>query len=66
MIVSLFLSLFNCALDIFETGKRVYHGGKYGLEILVNFLFYGPEEAIKLAKKITKVKENLEETVKHC
>ena len=54
MIVSLFLSLFNCALDIFETGKRVYHGGKYGLEILVNFLFYGPEEAIKLAKKNNK------------
>ena len=31
------------------------------------FLFYGPEKAFKLTKnKITKIKENWNETVKHC
>ena len=32
-----------------------------------NFLFYGPEKIIKLAKdEITKIEENLKETVKQC
>ena len=51
MIKSMFLSLSRCTLDIFATGKRVNHGGEYGLEIPANFSFYGPEKAIKLAKK---------------
>ena len=51
MIVSMFLSLFRCALDIFATVKRVNHGHEYGLEILANIYFYGPENVIKLAKK---------------
>ena len=38
------------SLGIFGTGKRVNHGGEYGLEIPANFHFYGPEKAIKLAK----------------
>ena len=52
MIVSMFLSLAHCALDMFATGKRVNHGGEYGLEIPCNFHFCGPEKkAVKLAKK---------------
>ena len=50
-IVSMFLSLFRCALDIFATVKRVNHGHEYGLEILANIYLYGPENVIKLAKK---------------
>ena len=35
------------------------------MEIPVTFLFYGPEKFIKLAKdEITKIEENLKETVK--
>ena len=52
MIVFMFQSLHYCALDIFATGKPVNHGGKYGLGIPANFHFYGPEKAIKLAKKL--------------
>ena len=51
MIVSMFLSLPHCALDIFATGKRVKHGGEYRLEIPADFHLYVPEKAIKLAKK---------------
>ena len=54
------------ALDIFATGKLVNHGGKCGLEIPEKFQFYGPENAIKLAKKIIKIGENVNETVKLC
>ena len=45
------LSLPHYALNIFATGKRVNHGGKYGLETPENFHFYGPEKAIKVAEK---------------
>ena len=64
----MFLSLPHCNLDIFSTGKHVNHGDDYGLEILANFPLYGPENAIKLAKNenITKIDENLNETVKNC
>ena len=54
MIVSIFLSLSHCALDIFATGKHVNHRDEYGLEVPTNvhFLnFHGPEKVIKLAKK---------------
>ena len=66
MIVSMFLSLFHCILNIFATGERANHRGEYGLEISANFHFYEPEKSIKMAKKITKIKENLNETLKHC
>ena len=67
MIVSMFLFLFYYALYIFATGKRVNHGGDYGLEIPANFYFHESKKAIKLAKnKTTKMKENLNKTVKHC
>ena len=42
--------LLRCALDVFATGKRVSHGGKYGL----------------VKDVITKIEENLNETVKQC
>ena len=51
MIVSMFLSLSHCTLDIFATEKRVNYGIEYGLKIPANFHFYGHEKAIKLAKK---------------
>ena len=41
----------HCNLDIFPTGKRVSHRGKYEIEIPANFNFYGPKKAIKLAQK---------------
>ena len=62
----LVFTLPHCALDIVATGKHVGHGGKYKLEILANFQFCGPEKAIKIAKyKMTKIKENLNESGKH-
>ena len=67
MIVSMFLSLLRCALDIFATVKLVNHGREYGLEILANIYFYEPEKVIKLAKnKITMIEENFSETIKCC
>ena len=51
MIVSMFLSLLRCALDIFATVKRVNHGDEYGLEIIANIELYEPEKVIKLTKK---------------
>ena len=38
-------------IDIFATGKQVYHGGERGLEISTIFHFYGSKKAIKLAQK---------------
>ena len=51
VILFMLLSLPHFTLDIFATGKQVNHGGEYGLEIPADFHFYGPEKAIKLAKK---------------
>ena len=51
MIVSMFLSLPHCSLDIFATGTHVNRGGKYGLEIPANFYFYGSEKANWLKNK---------------
>ena len=45
-----FYLLLRCTLDVFATGKRVNHGGEYGLEIPANFLFYIPQKANKLAQ----------------
>ena len=47
MIVSMCLSLSHCALDIVATGKRVNHGGQFGIEIHVSFNLYGPENTNK-------------------
>ena len=49
MIVSMFLSLAHCALDIFATGKRVKHGNEHRPKIPPNF--YGSEKTFQLAKK---------------
>ena len=54
MIVSIFLSLSHCLLDIFATGKHFNHRDKYGLATATNLQslhFHGPEKAIKLVKK---------------
>lgn len=63
IIVSMFLSLTRCAFDIFLTGKRVSHGGEYGLKILANYHFYLPGDVINLARKLNyndlrKLKQN--------
>ena len=39
-VVFMFLSLPHCALDFFVTGKRINHGGGYGLEIPPIFFFF--------------------------
>ena len=46
----MFLSMHQCLLYIFVSGKRVNHGGIYGLEIPEDFYVYVPEKAIKLAE----------------
>ena len=51
MIVSTFMCLPLCDLDIFATGKCFNHGGTYGLECRANFHFYGPEKVYKQAKE---------------
>ena len=67
MIVSMFLFLLHCALEVLATEKRVNHGGEYGMEIPAIFPFYGPEKIIKLAKhQITKIEESLRKTVRQC
>ena len=48
IIVSIFLSLSHCTLNIFATGKSINHRNEYGLEIPTNlqFLhFHGSEKA---------------------
>ena len=63
----MFLSLPQCALDIFATEKHTNHEGEYGLEITAVFFHLdGTEKTIRLAKnEITKIEEKLNETVKH-
>ena len=39
--VSFYLPLSHCYLELEVTGKRVMHGGGYGLEIPTRFRFYG-------------------------
>ena len=51
MVVSTFMCLPLCDLDIFATGKCFNHGGKYGLVCRANFHFYGPEKVSKQAKE---------------
>ena len=46
LIVCMFLSLPHCALGFFATAKPVNHGDEYGLEVPVNFHFYGPKKAM--------------------
>ena len=61
------LILPHCVLDIFPTGKCINHGGEYGLENTVNFHFYRPKKSLNWPKnKVTKSKDNFNETVKHC
>ena len=47
MIVSMFLFLSHCVLDIVATGKWVNHGGKFGIKTHVSFNLYGPENTTK-------------------
>ena len=67
MIVSMFLSLPGCTLNIKVTRKRVNRGAGYGLEIPTNFHFYGPENAIVwIRSKITNTEKKLSQNVNRC
>lgn len=64
MIISMFLSLPHCAFDSFATGKRDKHGGKYGLEIPMNFHFYRLQRPLNWLKRgIKQMEESLNQTV---
>ena len=67
MIISMFLSLQGCTLSIEVTEKCVNRGAGYGLEIPVNFHFYGSENAIVwIRSKITNREKKLSQTVNRC
>lgn len=51
MVVSMFLSLHHCALDIFATGKHTNHGGEYRLKITSNFHFMDLNRQLNWLKK---------------
>ena len=44
-VVSLYLSLPRCYLELEDIGKRVNRGVGYGVEIAARFHFYVPEKA---------------------
>ena len=65
--VSLYLSLPHCYLELEVTGKHVNCVGGYGLEILERFCFYEPEKATQwLETRLTKIEEQLKESVNYC
>ena len=48
-------------------GKHVNHGAGYGLEIPVNFKFFGSAKAIQWSENaVKKVIQNIDQRVKHC
>ena len=67
MIVSMFLSLPGCTLSIGVTGKSVNRGAGYELEILANFHFYDPENAIVwIRSKIANIEKKLSQIANRC
>ena len=50
-ICNLFLTLPNCAIKCKVTGKCVYRGAGCGLEIPVQYNFFGQEKAVEWAEK---------------
>ena len=66
-VVSLYLSLPHCYLELEDTGKRVNHCGGYEVEIPARFCFYGPEKATQwLETRLTKIEQQLKEGVNYC
>ena len=45
-----FLSLTNHSIRVCVKGKRINRGVGYGLEVPAEYIFYGNEKAIQLAK----------------
>ena len=45
-IFNIFLTLPNCAIKWKVTGKRLNRGAGYGLEIPVQYIFFGPERLL--------------------
>ena len=46
-----FLSLPNQSITVYVKGKRINRGVGYGLEIHVEYIFYGNEKAIQWEKR---------------
>ena len=66
-VVSMFLSLPHCYLELEVTGKRVNRAGGYGFEIPARFRFYGSKKARQwLETRLTKIEEQLNESVNYC
>ena len=61
------LTLPNCTMTCTVIGKHVNHGSGYGLEIPVNFKFFGSAKAIQWSENaVKKVIQNIDQRVKHC
>ena len=57
----------NTSIEVQVVGKRLNHGGGYGLEIPVIYCFYGQEKLVNwLIKKTEAVKKELECKVSKC
>ena len=62
-----FLSLRNHHIRCCVTGKRMNRGGGFGLEVPVDYIFYGKEKAIKwLLSRISSIDKALDEQLKKC
>ena len=62
-----FLSLPNHHIRCRVTGKRVNRGGGFGLEVPVDYIFFGDKKAIKwLASRISSIDKALDEQLKKC
>ena len=63
-VVSLYLSLPRCYLELEDIGKRVNRGVGYGVEIAARFHFYVPEKATQWLKtRLKKIEEQLKKSV---
>ena len=64
---SMFLTVPYTSIEAEVVGKRLNRGGGYGLEIPVQYRFYGPPKALQwLIKKLEKVKKELECNISKC
>ena len=63
-VVSLYICLPHCYLELEVTGKRMNCEVGYGFEIPSRIRFYGPEKATQcLETRLTKIEEQLKESV---
>ena len=66
-IFNIFLTLPNGSIKWKVTGKRLNRGAGYGLEIPVQYNFFGPEKTVDLAEKgVKNVIDSLGNRTKNC